>query len=178
MRINRSMQHVLHEIALRNFREAKYVELELERSASLPEGPIVAKVSGFRVWGFWLREVERDREDSERVSRTIVVRQPSRDLARDCSSSKSPGLRPTQELICGFQTRRLSLWVGRDFRKLEKSVAPPFAGLTTDRSSGLYSWLPQQISTRIPLTHTLANSISLRFLTICMVPTRALSLKP
>jgi hypothetical protein len=115
-----------------------------------------------------LREVERDREDSERVSRTIVVRQPSRDLARDCSSSKSPGLRPTQELICGFQTRRLSLWVGRDFRKLEKSVAPPFAGLTTDRSSGLYSWLPQQISTRIPLTHTLANSISLRFLTICM----------
>jgi hypothetical protein len=49
MRINRSKQHVLREIALRNSREAIYVELDLELSASLPEGSIVAEVSGFRV---------------------------------------------------------------------------------------------------------------------------------
>ncbi len=47
--------------------------------------------------------MERDAEDSEWVSGTIVVRQPSRALARDCSSSESPGLRPPKSLYAAFK---------------------------------------------------------------------------
>jgi len=47
--------------------------------------------------------VERDREDLQWVSGTIVVRQASRALARDCSSSKSPGLRPPKSSNAAFK---------------------------------------------------------------------------
>lgn len=47
--------------------------------------------------------MERDREDLQWVSGTIVVRQASRALARDCSSSKSPGLRPPKSSNAAFK---------------------------------------------------------------------------